>query len=126
MIEKEESLYPGRISVSRYFRFINGIYKVVGLESLIWIAAIIFLSIIEPMESSHFTICPLSAIGIEFCPGCGLGKSASYILHGDLYNSINTHPLGIFALIVLTIRIISLVKINWSNYGKRFSVNARA
>ena len=106
MIEKEESLNHRRNSISRYFRFINGIYKVVGIEAIIWITAIIFLAIIEPTESSHFTICHLSATGIEFCPGCGLGKSASYILHGDLYNSINTHPLGIFALIVLTIRII--------------------
>ena len=108
------------------FNFLSAAGKVVGVEALIWIAALIFLALIEPAESTHFTLCPFSAIGIDFCPGCGLGRSVSYILHGDIATSFMLHPLGIFALIILTTRVISLIKINWSNYGKRFSTNARS
>ena len=110
----------------RNFNYLSAAGKVVGIEALIWIAAIIFLALIEPAESTHFTICPFSAIGIDFCPGCGLGRSVSYILHGEITTSLMVHPLGIFTLIILTTRVISLIKINWSNYGKRFSTNARS
>ena len=110
----------------RNFDSLSSAGKLIGVEATIWIAAIIFLALIEPAESTHFTICPFSAIGIDFCPGCGLGRSVSYILHGDFSTSLAVHPLGIFAFIVLTTRVISLIKINWSNYGKRFSTNARS
>ncbi len=111
---------------SRNFNFLSAAGKVIGVEALIWIAALIFLALIEPAESTHFIICPFSAMGIDFCPGCGLGRSVSYILHGNIVNSLSVHPLGIFALIILPTRVISLIKINWSNYGKRFSTNARS
>ena len=100
--------------------------KIVGVEALIWMAALIFLALTAPVETAHFTICPFSATGIDFCPGCGLGRSVSYVLHGEFTNSLSVHPLGIFALIVLFTRIISLIKMNWSNYGKRISINARS
>ncbi len=116
----------GKTFAGRYFNILSAAGKVVGVEALLWIAALIFLALIEPAETTHFTICPFSAIGIDFCPGCGLGRSVSYILHGDFATSLMVHPLGIFTLIILTTRVISLIKINWSNYGKRFSTNARS
>ena len=100
--------------------------KIISVEALIWMAALIFLALTAPVETAHFTICPFSAMGIDFCPGCWLGRSVSYVLHGEFTNSLNVHPLGIFALIVLFTRIISLIKMNWSNYGKRISINARS
>lgn len=124
---KEQSFKGEGITfTSRNFNYLSVAGKVVGVEALIWIAALIFFALIEPAESTHFTLCPFSAMGIDFCPGCGLGRSVSYILHGDFTTSLSVHPLGIFALIVLSTRVISLIKINWSNYGKRFSINARA
>ena len=108
------------------FNLLSAAGKVVGVEAFIWITALIFLALLEPAESTHFTLCPFSAMGIDFCPGCGLGRSVSYILHGEIATSLMVHPLGIFALIILTTRVISLIKINWSNYGKRFSTNARS
>jgi len=124
---KEQSFRGEGITfIGRNFNFLSVAGKVVGVEALIWTAALIFLALIEPAESTHYTLCPFSAMGIDFCLGCGLGRSVSYILHGDFITSLGVHPLGIFALIVLTTRIISLIKINWSNYGKRFSIDARA
>ncbi|MEE9449256.1 MAG: DUF2752 domain-containing protein [Ignavibacteriaceae bacterium] len=123
----EQSVKGGGITFAgRNFNLLSAAGKVVGIEALIWIAALIFLALIEPAESTHFTICPFSVMGFDFCPGCGLGRSVSYVLHGEITNSLSLHPLGIFALIVLTTRVISLIKINWSNYGKRFSINARS
>jgi len=110
----------------RNFNSFSSAGKLIGVEATIWIAAIIFLALIEPAEFTHVTLCPFSAIGIDFCPGCGLGRSVSYILHGDFITSLKIHPLGIFAILVLSTRVISLIKTNWSNYGKRFSINARA
>ena len=124
---KVKSVREDRNTVmSRNFNHLTVAGKVVGAEALIWIAALIFLALIEPAESTHYTICPFSAIGIDLCPGCGLGRSVSFLLHGDITNSLNIHPLGIFALIVLIARVISLIKFNWSNYGKRISINARS
>jgi len=124
---REQSFKGERITFAdSNFNLLSAAGKVIGVEALFWIAALIFLAFIEPAESTHFTLCPFSAMGIDFCPGCGLGRSVSYILHGDIATSLMLHPLGIFALIILTTRVISLIKINWSNYGKRFSANARS
>ncbi len=125
-MKEKSSNEDGITFAGRNFNFLSAAGKVVGIEALIWMAAIIFLALTVPTETTHFTICPFSAMGIDFCPGCGLGRSVSYVLHGEITNSLSVHPLGIFALIVLTTRIISLIKMNWSNYGKRFSINARA
>ena len=122
----ESFIGEGNTFAGSNFNLLSAAGKVVGVEALFWMAAIIFLAFIEPTESTHFTLCPFSAMGIDFCPGCGLGRSVSYILHGEITNSLSLHPLGVFAIIVLTTRVISLIKINWSNYGKRFSTNARS
>jgi hypothetical protein len=42
--------------------------------------------------------------------GCGLGRSISFIYHGDLMHSLEAHPLGLLALIVIGVRIIQLSK----------------
>ncbi|MDQ2658023.1 MAG: DUF2752 domain-containing protein [Bacteroidota bacterium] len=70
--------------------------------------------------SSHLTICPFSNAGFEFCPGCGLGRSVSHAIHGDFRESIQVHPLGIFAVIVLSFRIANLTKLYIRNYGKSY------
>jgi hypothetical protein len=125
-MKEKSAKEDGTTFAGRIFNLLSAASKVIGAEALIWMAAIIFLTLTVPSESTHFTICPFSAMGIDFCPGCGLGRSVSFLLHGDITNSLSVHPLGIFALIVLTTRIISLIKMNWSSYGKRISINARA
>ena len=99
------------------FKKIKRIWNLFGLEAAIWILGILYLAIINSPESIHFTICPLKNLGIEFCPGCGLGNSISYLFRGDLVSSFRTHPLGIFALFIITLRIISIIKFNWRRYA---------
>ena len=94
----------------KYFLF-------VGLEASVWIAGLIFLFFLHDPTGSHFTICPLKNLGFDFCPGCGLGNSISFLFRGDLISSFHSHPLGIFALIIITIRIITIIKFNRRRYA---------
>ena len=98
--------------------------KVIGFEAAIWTGALLYLAFINDPSIAHFSICPLHILGFGFCPGCGLGNSISYIFHGEVLKSFSVHPLGLFALVVLITRIVHLIKINWSRYGKHITTNA--
>ncbi|MCX7876410.1 MAG: DUF2752 domain-containing protein [Melioribacteraceae bacterium] len=90
----------------------------IELEALMWLVALLFLFFINPYETQHFTLCPYKNIGIDFCPGCGIGKSISFLFHFDLVNSIKNHPLGIFGLFVITYRIFYLLKRKYIKQNK--------
>ncbi|HVO75064.1 MAG TPA: DUF2752 domain-containing protein [Ignavibacteriaceae bacterium] len=90
----------------RLSRFIN-------IEAAAWICGLIFLIILPAGSESHFTLCPFKNLGISFCPGCGLGRSIHYLFILDFKSSFAAHPLGPFALIIITGRIISLIKKNY-------------
>jgi hypothetical protein len=83
-----------------------------NLEAFIWLAALISLAFHDP-ASAHYSLCPLRNLGIGFCPGCGLGHAISYFFHGEVMMSLETHPLGIIAVILLSYRIISIVRKNF-------------
>ncbi|UII27418.1 DUF2752 domain-containing protein [Fulvivirga maritima] len=83
--------------------------KHIPVEAIIWIAALIYLAFISP-EEPHFTLCPLKNLNFHFCPGCGLGQSISLAFHGHFIASLKAHPLGIFAIMVLSFRVITLLK----------------
>ena len=79
-------------------------------EALVWTIGLVYLGSIDPQTSHHLILCPFKLLGFDHCPGCGLGLSISYLLHGDLSESWSSHPLGFFALPILVWRIISLIK----------------
>lgn len=81
------------------------------LEGYIWTAAILLLAFIN-VDSNHFTICPFHNLGIEFCPGCGLGRSIHYFIGFEFTKSFNTHPLGGAALAIILYRIFSLMRLS--------------
>jgi hypothetical protein len=80
-----------------------------NLELFFWVIALVYLFTINP-ESTHFTLCPFSNLGFNFCPGCGMGHALHHLMHFDIRSSISDHPLGIFALIIIILRIYKLVK----------------
>lgn len=91
---------------------ILGYIRLIGVEGFIWIAALIYFTFfVNPFET-HFTICPLSNLGFEHCPGCGLGNSITLFFHGYFIESFNTHILGIPALLIIIHRIYSIIKFN--------------
>ncbi|UII32956.1 DUF2752 domain-containing protein [Fulvivirga ulvae] len=79
-----------------------------SIEALIWLTALIALALLPAGTHTHFSFCPLSNLGFEFCPGCGLGRSVSQAFHGQFKASFASHPLGLFAIIILSYRIITL------------------
>lgn len=82
-------------------------------EALMWIIGLLFLFVINPYEKQHFTLCPYKNLGINFCPGCGLGRSISLFYHFDFIRALKTHPLGIIAFTIILYRIIYLIKKNY-------------
>ncbi len=86
-----------------------------NLEAIMWSFALLYLMFINPYELNHFSFCLFNIIGIDFCPGCGIGRSISMIYHGDILGSLKMHPLGIFALGVIFYRIVTLLQKNKLN-----------
>ena len=87
------------------------VYKRIGLEAIIWLAAFFYLAIHDPYVQAEFTLCPLENLGFHYCPGCGLGRSVSFFIHGDIARSVQTHLLGIPATIILLSRTFSLFNV---------------
>jgi len=81
-------------------------------ELTFWITALLLLAFMEPGSSTHYSFCIFKFIGIKFCPGCGLGHSISYLFHGEWRASFAAHPLGIFALVVIALRIYKLLMLH--------------
>jgi hypothetical protein len=80
------------------------------LEAFFWILAITMLALTDPAATGHLSLCPLKNAGFDFCPGCGLGHSISWLFRGGLKASFQCHPLGIPAVIILLSRSFSLLR----------------
>jgi hypothetical protein len=96
------------------FRKVIKSYFSTYFELSIWITALILLAFMSP-TNTHASLCPLNASGVDFCPGCGLGHSISWLLHGNITASLKSHPFGIAAIIILLIRIYTLIRLNLIN-----------
>lgn len=84
-------------------------------ELIFWVLALGLLAITTPEQYGHihhFTLCPLTNLGIEWCPGCGLGRSLIQLLHGNITESWKHHWFGIPALVIIVLRIADLIKWN--------------
>jgi len=80
-----------------------------NLEAIVWIGALLFLAFSDPNANQHYNLCIFKIFGFDHCPGCGLGHSISYLLHGDFNRSLEAHPMGLPALFILTGRIATLI-----------------
>ena len=87
---------------------ITRIYYCFPLEAFLWLGILVALFLYNPVSDKHMSLCLFNKLGLEFCPGCGLGRSISYIFNGDIHNSLVMHPLGIPALLILSARMINL------------------
>jgi hypothetical protein len=80
-------------------------------ELVFWIAALTALALMDPTNQTHFSLCPLKALGFKWCPGCGLGHAISFLFHGEIRKSFHAHWLGIPAVIVIVLRIYVLIRL---------------
>lgn len=88
-------------------------------EAIFWFTALCLLALLNP-ASGHVSLCPFYNAGLTFCPGCGLGRSINLFFHGEMLASFHHHPLGFFAVIILSFRIVDLTKQYLKNYGQSF------
>jgi hypothetical protein len=87
----------------------------IPLELIFWVTALVLLGIAEPEQHGHvhhFTLCPLANLGIDWCPGCGVGRAITQALHGNLAESFGQHWFGIPALLIILYRIVVLLKLS--------------
>jgi Protein of unknown function (DUF2752) len=96
---------------------IKKLWSYIGFEALVWMIGFAYLIFVHSPGETHFTICPLANLGFKYCPGCGLGNSISYIFKGDFIASFHSHPLGIFAFLIITLRVITIIKNNRRRYA---------
>ncbi len=80
------------------------------IELTFWAAALVYLASINPASQDHLDLCLFRFAGLDACPGCGLGKSVSYVLHGDIFSSFINHPVGIIAVVLILFRIFNLIE----------------
>jgi hypothetical protein len=102
----------------RFYFTVKKYFKIVSLEAFIWISGLVYLAFFSSVDQTHFTFCPIKNMGFDFCPGCELGHSITQIFHGNFIESFHTHPLGIFAMIIISFRIRTLIKTNINHYKR--------
>lgn len=91
----------------------------IPLELLFWVFALVGLGFAEPEihgQVQHFTLCPLANMGIDWCPGCGLGRSITQFLNGNIEASLAHHWLGIPALFIILLRVWTLFKMEFRRF----------
>ncbi len=84
----------------------------IGLEPIVWLGGLALVCVLGPGSESHIVICPFALLGIDWCPGCGLGRSIAFLARGDIAASLHAHWLGIPALVILLARSITLTHRN--------------
>lgn len=93
-----------------------GYFRKLPIELIFWCLGLVGLWYMDPL-ADHTSLCPLHNLGLEWCPGCGLGRSISFLMKGELVASWNQHPLGGFALGVILYRIFEIIKLKKTRYN---------
>lgn len=87
------------------------------LEWFVFCMGILLLALMNPAEAGT-SFCIFDLVGIEFCPGEGLGHSIAYTFRGELDQALNAHFAGPFAILILSARIVYL----WRNLFKQYLI----
>lgn len=81
------------------------------LEALIWVGAIVALALTSPVDHCY-SLCLFHHLGLDWCPGCGLGHAISWLFRGDVSASFHAHPLGIPAVLIIGFRVYRIIRNN--------------
>jgi hypothetical protein len=82
-------------------------------EAIVWLLVLCFFAFSTPQIGQHFTLCVFHWLGFTHCPGCGIGRSISFFLHGDIATSWQMHYLGIPATFFLLFRTLNILHKNY-------------
>lgn len=94
-------------------------------ELAAWVLGLMAMALMDPSTNVHYSFCFFKFIGINYCPGCGLGHSISYLFHGNFKESFNAHPLGLFAVWVIFARIYKLSSLHIFSQLKKYHYGQR-
>src|SRR5688572_26597726 len=75
------------------------------LQALSWTVVLAVLYFMDRGSTSG-SLCLFRFLGLEHCPGCGIGHSISEALHFNLSKSFETHVMGVPAAFFLVLYII--------------------
>lgn len=78
------------------------------LELVIWVAALCLLFFMDTAAAQP-SLCMFRLIGIDSCPGCGLGHAIHHAMHLNFAQSFHEHLFGIPALLIILFRIKQLL-----------------
>lgn len=84
--------------------------RAVPFEALIWTVGLAAMLAMDPRGDHLFNLCPLDALGFSFCPGCGLGHAVAYLARGEFGASLQAHPLGGPAVLILGVHVCRLLR----------------
>ncbi len=84
-------------------------------ELIVWIIAIIVLYFLPKTKGP--SLCLFKAVGLNSCPGCGIGHSIHDALHFQFTASWNHHPMGIMAVLIIFMRINQLLPIKKNKHA---------
>lgn len=84
-------------------------------ELFFWVIAILLLYFLPGYKEGQ-SLCISTLIGLGRCPGCGIGHAIHDALHLRFASSFEYHPLGIFAIIIIFIRLKQLAHLILKNH----------
>jgi hypothetical protein len=90
------------------------------VELLFWVIAL-FILFCLPENTTDTSLCIFSLFGFGHCPGCGIGHAMHYALRLKFTLSVHHHPLGIFGVLIIFIRIKQLL--NTKKYTNETKLN---
>lgn len=79
-------------------------------EAWMWIIGLGALVLLAPSLENTVSICIPKALGVDLCPGCGLGASIGHLVRGEFVESWAAHPLAVPTVVILIGRIIHLAR----------------
>lgn len=106
-------------------RSINSLKKYFFLhfEWMVLLTGLLLMAFLDPFSNSP-SFCAVDRLGFDFCPGCGLGKSIAHTFRGNIPASLEAHPAGMFATIIIFGRVLSILHRNHKyNKGDKHEEN---
>ena len=78
-------------------------------KAQVTVLLMLLVGIILPSSGMGIPLCVFKHLFSLPCPGCGLMRSVSSVLHGDFLKSWGYHPLGIFFVAAAVLFVFNLV-----------------
>ncbi len=82
----------------------------VPVEAVVWTAGLVALACTNPEAEALIEACVSKWLFGISCPGCGLGHAVAYLFRGEIALSVQTHPFGPLAIVILLGRVVGLVR----------------